>query len=338
MLDYIDIYTRLKLATEEEVEITYYYLGTKYIEKGKLVDVNGLSSLMFIRDEEKISLPLFGHDTIIETIKLIKIDRELYHNSLISEGVRYISDDALSDMKKKLFGTDYFHLEDRELSLNYYKDKHCLFEYDELFFSIKQRKEFNEFFALLVNDIAGYCQRNNIDASLKLIERGTTSIVYSIGDKIIKIGKPRRKKTIPYCEYLLQPIINQDYYFDGYPIHVEVTQKVITCEKAKFAMCYHDFLAISDKLQKNLEDIGLMSNDLTPANVGILDSDNIIHYDSIDFPTASSFVTSIENNNDLRIKSVGEYVIIDLDCIEVKDMDKYQEYLSNIGFNSNRGK
>ena len=138
--------------------------------------------------------------------------------------------------------------------------------------------------------------------SLSIVGCGSTSIVYSIGDKIIKIGKPRRSNKIPYCEHLLQPIINRDFEFDGYPIHVEVTQKVITFDK----------------------------------NSNFIHSERYfdIIFDSINFEYASDEVTSIINNNNLNPKVEGEYVIIDLDCLEIVDIKRYASYLLYVGFSS----
>ena len=107
------------------------------------------------------------------------------------------------------------------------------FEFDELFFLEKPKDEFIVFFELLIKELTNYCKNNGLDPSIKFVGSGMTSAVYSIGDKIIKIGIPRRNECIPYCEYLLQPIINRDFEFDGYPIHIEVTQKVLVYQDIK---------------------------------------------------------------------------------------------------------
>ena len=90
--------------------------------------------------------------------------------------------------------------------------------------------------------------------------------------------------------------------------------------------------AIRDELAEKLHAIGLRSNDLHPANIGILTSENRIHFDSINFDIGNEISTSIQNNNSLRIKGAGEAVIIDLDCLEIEDITKYSDYLRKIGF------
>ena len=38
-------------------------------------------------------------------------------------------------------------------------------------------------------------------------------MIWEIGNKILKIGLPRRMKKIPYHHIILQPIINNDFKF-----------------------------------------------------------------------------------------------------------------------------
>lgn len=167
---------------------------------------------------------------------------------------------------------------------------------------------------------------------MNYIGRGTTSIVYGIGDKIIKIGKPRRKTTIPYCEYLLQPIINRDFEFDGYPIHVEVTQRVIMCDEVNNEIVKEKLDKKREEISEYLHSIGLKATDLHLGNLGFLTKDNKVHYEDINFDVGNSIATSIDNNNNLKVKKAGEIVIIDLDCLEIEDVNKYTKYLESLGF------
>ena len=272
---------------------------------------------------------------MIESIIIKNSNKPIYFNPYVNKDIfegLYIKKGYTENIEQSLLGKTNLNLEDREKFIQKYKAKESNFEYDELFFSEKQKREFTDFFELLIKDLANYCENNRLDSSLRLIGKGTTSIIYSIGDKIVKIGKPRRKSSIPYCEYLLQPIINRDFEFDGYPIHVEVTQKVLVCENIKDSWSDEKFVAIRDELAEKLHVIGLKSTDLHPANIGVLTSENKIHFDSINFDIGNEVSTSIQNNNNLIIKGAGEFVIIDLDCLEIEDMAKYSDYLRSIGF------
>ena len=336
MDDFLDIYTRLKMETDSDITLTYYSsYGYGVTKKFKLIDVVGFSYVLVENEEGKVSIPFFGMDAMIESITIKNSNKPIYFNPYVNKDVFegfYIKKGYTENIKQGLLGKIDLNLENRENFIQKYKAKESTFEYDELFFSEKQKREFTDFFELLIRDLTNYCKNNGLDSNLKLIGKGTTSIIYSIGDKIVKIGKPRRKSSIPYCEYLLQPVINRDFEFDGYLIHIEVTQKVLVCENIKDSWSDEKFVAIRDEIAEKLHAIGLKSTDLHPANIGILTSENRIHFDSINFDIGNEISTSIQNNNSLRIKGAGEAVIIDLDCLEIEDITKYSDYLRNIGF------
>lgn len=336
MNDFLDIYTRLKMETDSDITLTYYSsYGHKETKKFKLIDVVGFSYVLVENEEGKVSIPFFGMDAMIESITIKNFNKPIYFNPYVNKDIFegfYVKKGYTENIKQGLLGKTDLNLEDRENFIQKYKAKESTFEYDELFFSEKQKREFTDFFELLIRDLTNYCKNNGLDSNLKLIGKGTTSIIYSIGDKIVKIGKPRRKSSIPYCEYLLQPVINRDFEFDGYPIHIEVTQKVLVCENIKDSWSDEKFVTIRDELSEKLHAIGLKSTDLHPANIGILTSENRIHFDSINFDIGNEVSTSIQNNNNLRIKGAGEFVIIDLDCLEIEDIAKYSDYLRSIGF------
>ena len=160
-------------------------------------------------------------------------------------------------------------------------------------------------------------------------------MVYEIGDKIVKIGKIRRCNYIPYCEYILQPIINLDLIFDGYPIRIEVTNKVYALYNSDGCCIYTDderFDEMAEAFREIFYSIGLSTRDLHPGNIGILLNDNKIDYNGFSIEIGNSLVTSIENNNNLRILKKGRFVVIDLDCIKIENKDKYIKYLEYIGF------
>ena len=80
-----------------------------------------------------------------------------------------------------------------------YISKNINFKYEDLFFSDKQKEEFELFFKIIVDELSFYAKKKGIDNKIKFVSCGKTSLIYVIGDKIIKIGKPRRCSFIPYC-------------------------------------------------------------------------------------------------------------------------------------------
>ncbi len=336
MNDFLNIYTRLKMKTDSDIILTYYSsYGYRETKKFKLIDVVGFKNVLVKNEEGLVSIPFFGLDAMIESITFENSNKPIYFNPYVNKDIFdgfYIKDGYAENIKQNLLGKKDLNLEDRENFIQKYMTKRSTFEYDELFFSEKQKREFTDFFEMLIKDLTNYCKNNGLDSNLKLIAKGTTSIVYSIGDKIIKIGKPRRRSSIPYCEYLLQPIINRDFEFDGYPIHIEITQKVLVCENMKDSLPDKKIHAIIKQLSDSLHAIGLKSTDLHPGNIGLLTTDNKIHFDSTNFEIGNEVSTSIQNNNNLGIKKAGEFVIIDLDCLKIEDNTKYSNYLRSIGF------
>ena len=338
MINVIDLYTRLKLGIGKEVLVTYYTsFGIKETKTFMLDDVVGVDYLLLVDKNtgDKINIPFFGNNSIIEKIVFVDSNNTIYNNEYVSEKLfngEYIDSDVLEENKIKMFGNNIIDFEDRKKFIQRFFNRKSEFKYEDLFFSEKQKKEFEEFFKLLIDDISDYCKKNDLDCSLSIIGCGLTSIVYSIGDKIVKIGKPRRNNKIPYCEHLLQPIINKDYEFDGYPIHIEVTQKVVTFDKNSNFVHSERYFDIMEQISCDLMEYGIYCRDLNYKNIGILTKENKIYFDSINFDYATDDVTSIINNNNLNPKVEGEYVIIDLDCLEIVDIKKYARYLLYVGF------
>lgn len=337
MNNLIDSYTRLKLRIGTNILVTYYSnYGKKITKKVKLLDIYKFSFIKILDNNKPLILYYFNYDCIIESIKCCDSNFNLYYNPYINSKVfdnKYINEKYFYEIRKKILGHTNIDYDEIDKRIENYLGKYHNFNYNDLFFTEKQKKEFESFFSLLIKDIINNSHLDKHTTKLSYISSGTSSLVYSIGDKIIKIGKPRWKYKIPYCEYLLQPIINQDFIFDGYPIHIEITEKVKTLDENSLDIKqYND---ISKNLKKLLLSIGLSASDLHPENIGILLKDNKIHYNSINFDVGNDNATSIINNNNLKILKTGNFVIIDLDLIEIKDIKKYTNYLNQIGYNIN---
>lgn len=342
MINYLDVYTRLCLHNFSDVLVTYYYSGgNKITKKAVLIEVVDFDYITIREEDYFFNVHFFEKNMMIESITPINSTKPIYNNPYINKDLfngEYIDKEKVAVIKEKILGKKELDSNDKEKieSIKNHVYQYFVstkdFEYDDLFFSKKQKKEFEDFFEILIKGITNYCEKNGLDNELKLIDSGSSSLIYSIGDKIIKLGAPRRQSNIPYCEYVLQPIINKDYYFDDYPIHVEITQKVKTLKEINNVVFYSTFNEEINDLHDKLESIGLAAHDLHEDNIGILMTENKIHYDSIEFDTGDRDVTSIEYNNNLKVRGPGEFVILDLDCIEIVDMKKYTNYLKSLGF------
>ena len=338
----INAYMRLRLKIDNEIIVTYYTdNGDKYSKCGKLVDLFEFSYIGIDDDSKLLYLRFFDYDCMIESIRCCDSNYYLYYNPYINDIVyngRYIDSCSLYKIKRNVLGYNDIDFETLNKKVDNYIDTGSIMKYDDLFFTENEKIEFETFFNLLVDKLVLYAEKNGLDSKLEFIGAETTSIVYGIGDKVIKIGKPRRKRFIPYCEFLLQPIVNRVFEFDGFPIHIEVTEKAFVLDNKDGHAMYSDdeqFNNIIDDMSKRLYDIGLDFSDLHAGNVGILLKDNKIHYDSIDFYVGNEFATSILYNNNLRILKKGCPVIIDLDSLEIDDYDKYYKYLESIGYYKN---
>ncbi len=335
-MNFIDIYTRLKMRINEEIIVSYYSsYGKRTKKEYTLLNIIGFEYILLEDDKEIVNIPFFGVKSMIESINIKESNKQIYYNPYANKEIfdgLYVKTGLIENIKQKMLNNLEFDFEKRDDFIRKYNEKNTKINYDDLFLSEKQKKEFNYFFEFLIKELKQYCKRNGLDSKLKFINTGTTSIVYEIGDKIIKIGKPRRNKIIPYCEFLLQPIINRDFEFDGYPIHIEVTQKVNTFQNIKDIKDFSQMESIINEFQENLRNIGLETTDLHSGNIGILICDNRIHYDSIEFDTGNVFATSIMYNNNKRSFQKGELVLLDLDSLRIVDTVKYSNYLKSIGY------
>lgn len=343
MDDLIATYTKIKFKIGEKIIVVYYTKdGNKHIEETYLSDIVSFSHIWVKNKDKTTSIPFFSSDIIIESITFKGYNQPTFYNHYIQQLSPTNPFEKYQELKMimdNLFKTNQNKLNERKKTIKMYLLRRGFVEYNDLFFSQKQKEEFELFFSIILEELSQYAKNHNFDNNLKLVCIGSTSIIYELGDKIIKIGKPRRKKSIPYCEYILQPIINQTLEFDGYPIHIEITQKVFALDNEDgFALYSEDerFKEIVSELEKSLYSIGLSTDDLHPGNVGILLSDNKIHFDGINFDTGNDTATSITNNNNLRILKKGRFVIIDLDSLEIEDIIKYSNYLKSIGYNKEK--
>lgn len=343
MIDLIEAYAKIKLRIDNDIVVTYYLgNGNKITKKYKLLNIYKFSYICVLDVDKVCYLKFLDYNMVIESIKSCDSNSYLYYNPYINDAIfdnGFINIDSFYDIKRKMMDYNEIDLDNIDDYIEDYLSRGDLLEYDDLFFSKKQREEFEIFFNMLIKGLSNYARKYGFDDELRQISSGTTSIVYELGDKIIKIGKPRRYDTVPYFEYLLQPIFNKLMDFDGYPIWVEVTQKVFVLEnKDGSAMDSKDkqFNDMLKKIKVFLNSIGLKYYDIHAGNIGILLDDNKIHYDGVDIDVLNDDITSISNNNNLRILEKGNFVIIDLDSLEIRNIRKYSNYLRSIGYDEEK--
>lgn len=144
------------------------------------------------------------------------------------------------------------------------------------------------------------------------IGRGSYSRVYQIGDKVLKIGKPRETYKIPNHPRILQPLTRTSLIDE----HDE--NKIFACVEISDRV---DKLRKEDlqveklyQVYKELRDDGIIWTDARFANVGKLRQRNIpkLNGEEMDVdPIAVGMDEGVES----KVLEVGEWVIIDLDYI-----------------------
>ena len=326
MNDIYSLYIKLIIRHKETISVTYYSHKEGFVTKPFKVETYGSHDTLVVYDEfgKSKDLPFFGKDIMIQSITFENENEPVYYNDYIGPSIHDIFTEEYREYIKHKVFPNYDERKRKAIKrFNNYRRWYDTDSFLDLFFTEKQKEEFEEFFKILTAGIARYCVNRNLDSTLKEINHGCYSNVYKIGDIIIKLGKEREQKQIPYCEYLLQPIINKTYYFDGFPIRIEITQEAKTYSTDQTIIGQIRKSILNRKLRK----IGLKCDDLNIRNIGILKKDNKIDYPSIDFCCGNEETTSIENNNSSKILKKGKTVIIDLDNIDIINIDNYCNYL-----------
>lgn len=168
-----------------------------------------------------------------------------------------------------------------------------------------------EVLLLIVTDI---CNNEGCKYSdIKLIsDYGNYSVVFEIGNKVIKLGNERENISFPLNPYIITPLMRryiEDAINDS-KVFVEVEQKVKIdyIPRDKFYDLY-----------KGIRDLGLIWTDVNCRNVGVLQDDNIIHWKGNLSPNYKELLFT-EKIGDIILKK-GDLVVLDADHIYYEEDD-----------------
>ena len=193
----------------------------------------------------------------------------------------------------------------------------ALKDYNKAFPSQEDFEDYSQTLSMVIDEIL---ENENLEYSdIESMTPGGFSDVYSIGDKVLKVGCPRRKYEIPNHRRILQPLLRTNFTtkYDNVDFAcVEVTEKV------------EMFNGTDEELYevyKELRESGIVFTDFKRNNFGILKKDNIAHWKNglnVE-PNAAGLV----GNQDWEPLKAGEIVIIDSDFL-YRDDDPNIEHVN----------
>ena len=154
------------------------------------------------------------------------------------------------------------------------------------------------------------CRYSDINS----VTSGGYSQVYKIGNKILKVGKPRASYSIPNHRRLLQPLIRTnliDEENNNIPIAcIEIQDGVDLSETISKEELYY--------IYKELREDGIIWSDAKIGNIGKLRRDNVPTLEGERMDVAPNSVGFINEKNDSEL-STGDWVIIDSDFVYRED-------------------
>jgi len=167
--------------------------------------------------------------------------------------------------------------------------------------------KFNELIYLIVKDI---CANEAISiADIDFLFEGACSIVFKIGNKVLKISVEKFTEKISNNPYIIKPLIRKKIEIEDKKMFIEVQELVDTAKNATKD-------ELSD-LYIKLRKIGLIWNDPSSYNVGRLKKDNELYWR---FPIEpSNEILNFSDNRGTGTLKKGDLVIIDNDSIYSED-------------------
>lgn len=175
----------------------------------------------------------------------------------------------------------------------------------------EKSEETVELITMMIDEVVKNENLNFYD--IKPITRGGYSMVFRVGEKVVKIGKLPEKYQIPRnSKRFLQPITRYKFnaMTDKHPVDFgfEIAERCETNCEFSLDEIY--------QVYKDIREQGMVWTDCKPANLGKLKKDNIVHLPSFKGvkKTHHSRV-GFEEDNDVDILPAGETVLLDLDYV-----------------------
>lgn len=201
--------------------------------------------------------------------------------------------------------------------------------------SIKERQQLIGDYIPTIARIIYELQReqNARMVDIERIGRGGYSKVYQIGEKVLKIGKPRETYKIPNHPRILQPLTRTNLIDERHDNKafgcIEISDRVdMLCNSKEQEQALEGNEEAVEKLYqiyKELRDDGIIWTDVRFANVGKLRKRNVPELDGEEMdvdPEAVGMDKSVKG----KVLEVGEWVIIDTDYIGREEDNKSIAY------------
>ena len=158
-------------------------------------------------------------------------------------------------------------------------------------------------------------------SELEYVDKGSTSVVYKLGSKVIKFGTPRNTDKIPYHRRILQPLLRRNLEFGERSVYVEVAEYIYLDPDITQDEVY--------QIYKELRQAGILWLDCKKENVGRLIKDNSVHFSEPIYPrneTVGYIKDTVKKDSPMP---KGELVILDTDLLLRKE-DLKRTKLSHI--------
>lgn len=138
--------------------------------------------------------------------------------------------------------------------------------------------------------------------------QGVFSEVFEIGEKILKLGEPRKTYKIPYHRRILQPLVRTNFKMQGRDaVCVEICEKV----DIRFKCDANETIY---QIYKELREAGIFWTDPKLDNIGRLRRDNVINLNG-EILDVDSAAVGFEGEKKEEPLKAGDFVILDTDYI-----------------------
>ncbi len=297
LLEKLSIYINKKNLYQEEVLDKLIQM-----ELDKYSYVNIFNKLNFKQRKQFLNLCITNLSNINYDILQLRLDEKRIIKKSLEEVLTYY-DDLFS--LEKLFKNDQ-----NALNIIYnYINNNSIRIIDNIIDSMYDKKESREdariYIKMIIEDIIKNEKANYSD--IKKLTTGGFSNVYSIKDKVIKLGDNGRiTYEFPNNPYIVKPLLRKTFKLDNKNIFIEVTQKVDNDEKN---ITKEDLYCLYSKLR----DLKIRWTDVHTRNVGVLLKDNKIYWHNDLRPTDKSL--GLQHYRKAQELKAGDLVILDADFL-----------------------